>query len=386
MADAVTLWCDAVLGDALPSGDPLPSRVRSALLDLVACVAMSGDVGAPMSDPARLAVAAHRRDLDDVHWDSRTHPGGVVWPIVLALGRDPVVVGRASAIGYAAVASIGAALRSAPAGRWHATAVAGSIGGAVAAAVAAGVPELASTAAAHAASVAAGVGRTVAARSGTGLFHRSHAVTTAMAALDHAAQGHAATPGILEAPGGLAEALEAPDLRSPRAISAATIMDGVWVRSLPTSGFTHTASEAARSLGPVDPATVAGVYVSASPIVTRTAGRAQHGSEAGDWWSLRSAVMDGLFGAAINPRPAVDLTVREVDGLGDLGARIEVAYMDGRSEVAERTIPLGQPPRRLPDDVIARKATVFAGVEASTVQLAVDELLEGRLDGGPLVR
>src|SRR5262245_3070743 len=117
----------------------------------------------------RAAAAAHRRDLDDVHWPSLTHPGSVVWPAVLA-GASAGISGRqarrAAAIGYEAVAAIAGIVGSAGITRWHRTALAGHAGAAAAVAAArGGDSERCAEAMALALTMAGGVGQTIVERS-----------------------------------------------------------------------------------------------------------------------------------------------------------------------------------------------------------------------------
>lgn len=381
MADTLGTWCGELieLTGGLEDETVQPS-LRSALLDALACVSASGSAGVSLGAPDRLAVAIHRRDLDDVHWPSRTHPGGIIWPIVLHLATGPSTLRRAALIGYEATVDIGACLRSAPAGRWHATSIAGMIGGAVAAAVALDRADVASDAAGHAASVVGGLARTVAERSGTALFHRSHAVTTAIAAARSAVAGLRATPAILEGPGGLADALQAPELRAPRVGSTRPIEE-LWFRSLPTSGFNHAAFEAARSLGPLADR-VDRVDVFTSPLVVHM-GRVGVDLPERGWWDLRSAVTTALGDTAASQ----DIRIHESDDFGELGASVVVTLADGTRRSAKCRTPLGLPPRALSDAQILQKADDFGSVPSAEVARTADAILHGEpFDGGPIVR
>src|SRR5581483_10178547 len=178
-----------------------------ALFDFAACatagrVALAGFE--PAGEPALSAAVSHALDRDDLHWPSLTHPGSIVWPVVLALGPERRLI--AAAAGYETTARLALAVGVSHRRYWHATATAGTIGAAVAAALALGLDEDGvAGAAGHAISVASGSIQCVLERSRTVVFHRAHAAVTGLNAARAAAAGLGATRLGLEAERGFFE-------------------------------------------------------------------------------------------------------------------------------------------------------------------------------------
>lgn len=361
----------------------LAGSVRLALADHAICVAAARHAsGETLAES--LAVRAHERDLDDAHWPSRSHPGGVVWPAILATGgtiHDPV---RAAIVGYQVMADIGALSWRAVSGLRHATAFAGPAAAAAAALVARGREDRLVDGVSHALSVAGGVARSLAERRGTATFHRTHAVRTGLAAVEEAIAGRDATVAVVEGPGGLADLVGVSDPEAALAGWDGWAVADLWFRSIGTSGFNHAAAEAAAALGPVDPSAVEEAVVRVSPLVL-----AMH-LTLEPRWDLAHAVRVGLLTGDegrldTGPLPAADLPIRlePVEGAPVLGAEVVVVTTHGR-RAAVREVPIGLGPRRLALAGLRVKAARFAPhVDLEDLLGRVDEALDG--DSRPLV-
>lgn len=333
------------------------------------------------------AAAAHALDRDDLHWPSLSHPGGVVWPVTLALGEEADAQGtaavRAAAIGYEVTARLARALGAPHRAFWHATTTAGMIGGAVAGAlVAGGDVATAVTAACHAASVTGGSIQTVLERSGTRLFHRAHAARTAVAAARAALGGLDGTAGILEAPRGVFAAL-APDA-DPHGVLIRSedgwAIERVALRPYAASGFTHAAIDAALAIGPVDPDHVDAIRITTSPACVALAGDPRPADREAAWWSVQHAV-----GVCLLTGDASALESAELDGSSQLMALLDatevlpdeagdavsatVEVRSGcRSRTSSCTTPLGHPDRPLDESALARKWTAMLPLHAGQLE------------------
>jgi 2-methylcitrate dehydratase PrpD len=271
-----------------------------ALFDFAACASAGGGIahaGSPEERAAATAVAGHRLDRDDLHWPSLTHPGGVVWPVLLALAAEaPPAV---AATGYEVIARLGGALGPSHRRYWHASATAGAIGAAAAAALARGVDAV--DAAGHAISVAGGSIQAMLELSGTRLYHRAHAAVTGITAARAAGAGIRATRRGLEAERGLFAAM-APDA-DPEALLGPCerlAIEELTFRLYGTTGFAHAAVEAARELAPAPEALE--ILVEAPAGAVALAGNLDPGSDEEAWWSVPHAVAATLAGAELDGR------------------------------------------------------------------------------------
>ena len=124
-------------------------------------------------------MRGHHGDLDDIHWPTLTHPGSVVWPVVLgiaAVAPTPgVEVARAASAGYDMTAAVADVIAASGVTGIHRTSVAGHAGAAIAAALLLGDGGDATDAVGLALAVAGGVGQTIDERAAAGGFHRASA-------------------------------------------------------------------------------------------------------------------------------------------------------------------------------------------------------------------
>ncbi|MFC4948863.1 MmgE/PrpD family protein [Pseudonocardia sp. GCM10023141] len=192
---------------------------------------------------ASWAIRAHALDMDDINWSTLTHPGSIVWPVVLALGAESSAPAetllRAAAAGYEMVTAVASVIAPVHGPRLHATATSGGAGAAVAAAVLLDLgPEHVTAAVSHALSMSGGAGQATLERSGTTAFHRAVAATTGVLAARAAQRGLTASLSSLDGPRGLlamwggSGPVELPD--SPGGLATTSI------RPYPVSGFLQT--------------------------------------------------------------------------------------------------------------------------------------------------
>lgn len=327
---------------------------------------------------AASAASAHALDRDDLHWPSVAHIGGVIWPVVLALGTETGAAGaaaiRAAAVGYEVTARLALALGAAHRRTWHVTTTAGTVGAATAGVLVAGGDVGAAVAAAgHAASVTGGLIQTLLERSGSRLFHRAHAARTAVAAARAGLQGLPSTREILEAPRGLfaATAPEADPADVLTRMAEGWAIERLTLRPYAASGFTHSAIDAALDLAPVDPSGVLGVRITASPACLALAAEPRPTDRASAWWSVQHAVAVSLVSGdpgaletgALDDRPEVRLLLgrmelRANEDPAALGATVEVRHAAG-TRVATAAVPRGHPSRPLDDRQLRRKWTAM---------------------------
>lgn len=359
----------ALLADALAcamSGAPVADRLVSTVIPAVC----ETDLPSCADTAAWWAVAIGATDRDDVHWPSGTHPGGVVWPVVLAsLEARPPRMWRAASLGYELVVAVAFTLGAAHRYTWHATSTAGSVGAAAAAAFArGGSVDTCIHAAGHALSVAGGSAQAFAEMSGTRLFHRAHAARVASAAADAALAGLPATRYGLEGICGLRLMDAEGDATPEDPFSPEPAMDATALRLLPGTGYGHCATEAALTLAPDLPGAIAEVEVELQP-GHAVAGSADPDGIAGRWWSVAYGVAAALTGGSIE---AVERAMLEPDsraialyrrvrmtGSSDRsGALVRLRGGRGEHEVvreASCSLPAGHPARPLEISDLAAK-------------------------------
>jgi 2-methylcitrate dehydratase PrpD len=293
---------------ARPVGE-LRRAAGRALFDFAACAEAGRPAVAefePAGEPALSAAAAHVLDRDDLHWPSLTHPGSIVWPVVLALPPEQRLL--AAAAGYETTARLALALGAPHRRHWHVTSTAGTVGAAVAAAVALGLDEHGVTrAAGHAISVAGGSIQCVLERSRTIVFHRAHAAATGLAAARAAAAGLGATRDGLEAERGFfAASAPGSDPASVLAPRERLAIEELTFRFYAATGFAHAAIDAALELAPVDPNAVSSIEVRLAAAAAALAGGLEPRDALEAWWSAPLAVAAALLGRDPTEPPSPD--------------------------------------------------------------------------------
>jgi 2-methylcitrate dehydratase PrpD len=289
----------ALVDESLHSAAAATTEIAAwSLLDFAACVVAGRPrlpSAWPLTEAGRLAAAAHVEDRDDIHWDSLTHPGGVVWPAVLAVAADVRADGRsivlAAATGYEVMTRLAAVLTGTHRRYWHTTTSCGAAAAAAAAAVLLGDAETTVDALGHATSVAGGSSRSLFERSGTRLFHRAQVVEAGISAARAAASGIGGTRFGLEHESGVFAALRAEGAPSlGLAPSAAPSMEGASPRLLSATGWAHAACHAALALGPSPVESLDRVTVAVAPAGALLAGNGRPETDEEAWWSIPLAV------------------------------------------------------------------------------------------------
>jgi 2-methylcitrate dehydratase PrpD len=328
-----------------------------------------GPAAWPIERAGRLALAAHLRDRDDIHLATLVHPGGVVWAAAVACGLERgAELGEtitAAAFGYELTVRVAAAYAPEHGRRWHGTATAGVVGAAGAAARVLGARPV--DAVGHALSVAGGSIEAILELSGTRVFHRAHAATTAVACARAAATGLGATRlGLGRGRGTFA------DEPSDELLAArpATALEETDFRLHPATGFAHAAMEAAAALGPVDAAAVRRVVATVSPpVALAIASNPEPLGGERAWWSIEHAIAGALVSGdpdVVADDPELRSRVELVAGAPGWAATVEITLADGTAGV--RTV---ERPRAATADDLLRKWR----------EVLEPELLERLLDG-----
>jgi 2-methylcitrate dehydratase PrpD len=344
---------------------------------------------------ARHAAAGCLLDRDDLHWASLTHPGSIIWPVVLDVGTRMAVEGaaavRAATLGYEVVSRLAATLGPTHRRYWHSTATAGTVGAAMSAALLLGLdPEGIGTALGHAISVTGGSSRAVLERSATKLFHRAHAATTGIACAEAASLAPATRLG-LESEQGMLHAMSAS--ADPAMLDRPV---GVWaiedttIRLYAVTGFAHTAVEAASGLaGKLDSDDIRRVRLSVSATTRALASVASPTTDEEAWWSVQHAVATCLVhgdAAVLETGLQSDARVRwlleriEFDAdRDDIGATCTVEREDGSLETNSMDVPVGHPTRPASTEQLIAKWSAVAGDGADRAWAAVAGLGSERL-------
>ena len=213
----------------------------------------------PASRAARLAVAAHAADRDDLHYQTLAHPGGVIWSTVAALAVDESAsfgaALEAATVGYETVVRLARALGVGHRSSWHVTSTTGMVGAAAAGAALLALDEAAAAdAVGHALSLAGGSAQALVERSRTRLIHRAHAADVGVACARAAGAGLTATRFGLEAQRGLLAVMSpTPDPDALDTPSDRTGIEETGFRLHATNGFAQGAVDAAAQLALLRP-------------------------------------------------------------------------------------------------------------------------------------
>jgi 2-methylcitrate dehydratase PrpD len=247
-------------------------------------------------------------DRDDVHWDAVTHPGSVVWPVVLGMGAGATGAQllAAAVAGYEACVRMATFLGPQHRQWFHSTATAGTIGAASAAAILLGLDHDAlANALGHAVSVIGGSAQCLGEHSGTQVFHRSHAVRAGVAAARAAAEGLPATYLGFEGTAGLLAGPE-PALREREALfdDRPAAIGTTSVRLYATAGWNQAAVEAAAAQPRSALKDCSELTVHVHPTVAGvSSGPAANGQDR--WWSLEWSVATALVTGDSQVSPAM---------------------------------------------------------------------------------
>lgn len=318
------------------------------------------------------AVAAHRNDLDDVHWPSMTHPGSFIWPAVLASGAlEKVPLSRlqeAAALGYQVCGRMAALLGPEHRLRFHVSTTAGTLGVAAAVSATRGLDDyLLVDAMLHACSTLGGTSQALRERSSTSLSHRAvAAVTGTLAALQATTSPPVAAPltgehGFCAATG---TTLDVSTIDRPMDV----VVSAVTVRRHPVTGFAHTLVDAILDAGPYPYGAVDSIEAQVSPLAMALTDPAEPTDASQAAWSLQHAAALAVLGRIERPvlhwPPDPDVValrsrihVREGSyGSSGLGAVGLVRLIDGEEKPFSREVPVGHPADPLSDEALVAKA------------------------------
>ena len=382
-----------------PARSSSPEALRFAgrtFFDWLCCVRAGEAAGRawPGDGAARLAVAAHALDRDDLHHASLTHPGGVVWSAISAaaaghdVGLDSALAG--GAYGYEVMTRLALGLGHEHRRYWHVTATAGTVGAAVGASAAlGGTAEDLESAAGHAISVAGGSIRAILERSGTRFFHRAHAASTGVAAARAAAAGVAASrfglegdDGLLAAAGGggAPEALLQTGGIKRRREHRRPPAWGERVRARRDRGGRRTSARSRRT-------PIAAIVATLSRATVHLASNQSPASDEEAWWSVEHAVAVCVATgdpAALTGGLSRDEGIRELAARVSLaaedvgwGARVELTSATGRDD-RDRHVRRAARPSRPPGQRRAAPRQVAAARGNRRVGAAGGDSLDGR--------
>jgi 2-methylcitrate dehydratase PrpD len=195
-------------------------RLTLLLADALACVAAGTaitpsnvfDADGVAGQVAAIALGMSAHDLDDVDWRSLHHPGSVIWPVSLGLGRSlrshPHQIAESARRGYATSASVADLLGPTHRRTWHITATAGALGATTAASVLLGLtPRDHARALTFAAANVGGLALAAKQRLGAARFNRAAAATLGLLAARTAATGIQQVTDPMTEPGGVLDAM-----------------------------------------------------------------------------------------------------------------------------------------------------------------------------------
>ena len=297
-AEVLRALVDRAFDDA--TREPRVGRAEHLLLaDFLACVEGGGEAAAPRGwrndgtagCAAALAVRAHARDQDDIHWLTGIHPGSVIWPVAIAVGAevaaDGFAVATAARVGYDCMAALARLLGPAHARLWHATSTCGAFGAAASAAV---LLDLSADqrvwACGHAVAVAGGVGQAVVEHSPTTGFHRAAAVVAGIQAARLAHAGVPSSKSVLDGEQGVFALFRAAPAAGFVIVRTAATLGTTSVRLYPVNGLAQAAVEITAGLRQRSHSEVTSLVVEVSDSVAE----ATTGVHGGVWWDLRHAV------------------------------------------------------------------------------------------------
>ncbi|MDH3272355.1 MAG: MmgE/PrpD family protein, partial [Gemmatimonadota bacterium] len=340
------------------------------------------------------SALSHVTETDDLHNASVTHPGCVVIPVALLLGRQRVSRGhaalRATLVGYEVMTRIGEALGPTHYRTFHNTATAGVFGSAAAAASLLELDEDAWVwALGNAGTLAAGLWQFNVEGAMSKPLHAGHASSTGLRAALLAAQGLTGAEMILEGEKGLFAALCA-DAR-PDAVLA----DGpTWklpetsMKPYPCCRHVHSAIDAAlevrHALGGARPARV---RVESYPAAMECTDRLDPRSPQEARFSIQYAVASTLLRGPPGLETFTPAAIRDPDVQAVLaqtsvecspaltsaypqqwGARVHVEATDGTRRHSDRDAATGDPDRPLDDAALDAKVSAlfsWAGLDDS---------------------
>jgi len=382
--------------------DWLGSYVAGSAAPVGGILRAYGDASRDLEARAFLAAAlSHVTETDDLHRRSVTHPGCVVIPVALLLGRDSNAGGhqvlRAVLAGYDVMTRIGEALGAAHYRTFHNTATAGVFGAAAAAATLLDLSEDAWVwALGSAGTQAAGLWQFNPEGAMSKPLHAGHAASAGLRSALLAAHGLTGAEKILEGEQGLFRAL-CPDARPSEVLAEAAgwKLPETSMKPYPCCRHMHPAIDAALKLredavlelrDEADGSELARVHVESYPaaldVVDRPFPRTPHEARFSLQYAVTTALLRGRPGLGTFELPAIDedairstlprVTVESDATLAAAyperwGARVCVERSDGTTRTVVRHSATGDPDEPLDDPALDAKVEGlfrWAGVSA----------------------
>ncbi len=336
------------------------------------------------------AMAANDADLDDLHWPSLTHPGSMLWPALVAVGRMlelslPSIL-DAAALGYQVIGRQSRLLGPEHRRYFHVSTSCGGV--AVAAAVAtllAPSDDKVFAAMSHAASGMGGTAQAVREHSRTTMLHRAYAASIGTIA----AFSHTVTPTVKQPFEGRYGMLAATGIRPELDLldqPFGVVLQEMTLRRHPVTGFAHTLVDALLDLGPVDTSRIAAVDAEVPSYVLDLTFPDEPQTADQAAWSLRYVAAAALVGelparrlrwppdpATKKMRKKVYLTTRRA-APPDLAVSGQIRFADGASQEFGRRVPHGHPDQPFSDSELLQKAHRLGVLTPAEGKLALEKL------------
>jgi len=359
---------------AAPLNETNTDRISVLFRDFVVC-AISGarkyrDLNSLGTNPHEMAIGlglcSSADDLDDVDWTVLTHPGSIIWPVAVALGRSEKTelnkIFQAAAHGYSTGASMAAMMGIAHRSKQHLTSTAGAFAATSTAAFILKLSESQHVAALK--MTAANIGGSSQAgfeRAGATQFNRVSAITLGITSAKSAKINAPHVDDIWNGPFGLIEfnGVEARTFELKDGISTASI------RLFPMTGFGHSALGAAINIAPKITSEILAIDIYLPSGITKL----MDGSRGGKWWNPISGI--SAYFNSRNPFELDDdskylnLTKLHFEDLPTGAGKIQVKTKDG---IFEETCLI--PPGKKFDSLISKKWIKLIGQEISNDESA----------------
>lgn len=346
----------------------------------------------------------HSLETDDLHRTSVVHPGCVVVPVILAVGRRRGLAGHAlldaTLRGFEACCRVGMAVGPGHYRVWHNTATCGPYGSAMAAADLLSLDDgQTRDALGNAGTQSAGLWQFLETGAMSKHLHAGRAAEAGLVAAELAAKGFTGAPAILEGPKGFfagacpdpqPDALLA-DPQAPWQLRQTSIKP--WPSCRHTHPLVDAALEAHAALGG---RAIAGADIVTYPAAINVCDRPRPESEYEAKFSLYHCAAVALTDGAVDFGSFDEATRRRLAGLRERisvrvgepfasnypqawGTRIEVRTEDGERIVAERFVCKGDP--EMPLDAAQMKAKAhrllaFGGIDERAAASLIDGVLE----------
>ncbi len=359
------------------------------------------------SDAGRQAFVigciSHMLEVDDLHRASVTHPGCVVVPAVLALGRREGAAGHAlldaTLHGYEACCRVGMAVGAAHYRIFHNTATCGPFGSAMASAHLLALDDAkALHALGNAGTQSAGFWEFLKTSAMSKHLHAGRAAEAGLVAADLAVDGFTGPPAILEGDCGMFAGM-CPDA-DPDALLAEP--DAPWqvhqtsIKPWPSCRHTHPAIDAALALheqlggAPVTRVEVE-TYRAAIDVCDRPDPQTEYNAKFSLQHCVAAALADGFVrfpsfdpesrSRLVGAREKVSVAAAEpfISAYPEAwGARVTVRTADGRQLAVDRAVCSGDPDQKLSESRLLEKADELlrmGGMSASEATRTRDSIL-----------